>query len=170
MPSMTPMMSDIFFELALISPMVLTTSDTTWPPLTATLAAELASVVASTADVADARTVPVSSSIDEAVDCRLLAVCSVRLERSRVPAAISVLADWMLLAELCTWNIAAFIRTMALFSWTASGECTCRCRTSSETAPSASIDWTMLSSSRAPRARPFIQTAMVTSRPVCTTT
>ena len=52
MPSMTPMMSAIFFELALISSIVETTCDTTSPPRRATVAAEAASWLAVAADSA----------------------------------------------------------------------------------------------------------------------
>jgi len=44
-------------------------------------------------------TLPVSCSIDDAVSCRLAAVCSVRTDRSWLPVAISALAVAMLSAD-----------------------------------------------------------------------
>jgi len=93
------MMSAILRDESLISPIVTTTPATTWPPRSATLLADAASWLAWRAESADCRTVPVSCSIDEAVCCRLEAVCSVRLLRSWLPAAISVLAVVMLSVE-----------------------------------------------------------------------
>ncbi|MNU99397.1 hypothetical protein D3C71_895270 [compost metagenome] len=96
MPSMVPMMSAIFLLLVLISSMVVTTCATTSPPRWATCAADTASWLACTAESALWRTVLVSSSIELAVSCRLLAVCSVRALRSWLPMAIWVLAVEML--------------------------------------------------------------------------
>ncbi len=103
MPSITPMMSAIFLDDALISSIVETTCDTTAPPRAATSAAEDASWFAWLAASADWRTVPVSCSIDEAVSCRLDAASSVRVDRSWLPVAISLLAVPMLSVELRTW-------------------------------------------------------------------
>ena len=96
MPSITLMMSAMRRELWLMSPMVVTTSPTTWPPRAATSAAEPASWLAWRAASADWRTVAVSSSMLCAVSARLLAVCSVRPDRSWLPLAISALAVVML--------------------------------------------------------------------------
>jgi len=98
MPSITPMMSAILREEASMSPIVAMTSDTTLPPRAATLAAQAASSLACRADWAECVTVPESCSIDAAVCCRLLAVCSVRVLRSWLPSAISRLAVRMLKA------------------------------------------------------------------------
>ncbi len=92
MPSITLMMSPILRLLAVISSMVVTTWPTTWPPLTATALAELASCVAWRALSALLRTMAFISSMEAAVCCRLLAWCSVRELRSRLPAAICELA------------------------------------------------------------------------------
>ncbi|WP_419187286.1 hypothetical protein, partial [Caldimonas tepidiphila] len=79
MPSITPMMSAILRELAVISSMLLTTWATTSPPRWAVPEAEVASCWAWRAESADWRTVPVSCSMELAVCCRLEAACSVRL-------------------------------------------------------------------------------------------
>jgi len=94
------MMSAIFFELALISPMVCTTWRTTSPPRWATAAAELAIWLAWAAASALWATVWVSWVTELAVCCRLEAVASVRWLRSWLPVAISLLAVEMLSA-LC---------------------------------------------------------------------
>ncbi|PMQ09083.1 hypothetical protein JaAD80_26370 [Janthinobacterium sp. AD80] len=88
MPSMTPMMSTILREESLIEPMVATTCATTAPPLPATVDALAARPLASWAFCAFCWTVPVSSSIDEAVSSSELACCSVRADKSRLPEAI----------------------------------------------------------------------------------
>ncbi|MNQ86082.1 hypothetical protein D3C85_1012660 [compost metagenome] len=93
MPSMTPMMSTIFFDEALIEPIVSTTCDTTAPPFTATSEAETASWFACSALSAFCFTVEVSSSIDAAVCSSELACCSVREDRSSLPEAIWLDAD-----------------------------------------------------------------------------
>ena len=72
--------------------MVLTTWATTLPPRAATSLAELASWLAVRAESAVWLTVPVSSAIEVATCCRLLAVCSVRVLRSVLPVAISCAA------------------------------------------------------------------------------
>jgi hypothetical protein len=68
---------------------VVTTWDTTVPPRAATAAADVASWLAWRAESADWLTVLVSASIEAAVCCRLDAVCSVRADKSWLPAAIS---------------------------------------------------------------------------------
>ncbi len=103
MESITPVMSPMRRELSEISPMVCTTCATTAPPRTATSAALAASPLAWRDDSALCCTVPVSNSMDEAVCCRLAAVCSVRWLRSWLPRAISSLAVAMLPAACCTW-------------------------------------------------------------------
>src|SRR3546814_8375302 len=67
MPSMTLMMSTIFLLDSLIADIVVTTSDTTCPPLRATSDAPTASWLAWRAFSAFCLTVLVNSSIDEAV-------------------------------------------------------------------------------------------------------
>ena len=89
-PSMTLMMSTIFFDEAVMESMVPTTLATTAPPRTATSDAEAASWLACCALSAFCFTVEVSSSIDDAVSPSELACCSVREDRSRLPAAISL--------------------------------------------------------------------------------
>ena len=85
MPSITLMMSPIFFELALIEAMVCTTSSTACPPLTAMSEAFAASWLACLAFSAFCFTVEVSSSMLEAVSSRLEACSSVRCDRSLLP-------------------------------------------------------------------------------------
>ena len=102
MPSITPMMSAIFLLDAVISSIVDTTCVTTSPPRCATAEADDASWLAWLAASALWRTVPVSCAIELAVCCRLLAVCSVRAERSALPCAISVDAVEMLSVEFFT--------------------------------------------------------------------
>ncbi len=92
MPSITPVMSAMRRELALISSIVATTCATTSPPRRATSPADAASWLACCAVSALWRTVAVSSSIDAAVSSRLPAVCSVRALRSWLPVAICALA------------------------------------------------------------------------------
>jgi hypothetical protein len=89
MASIVPMMSAIFFELALISSIVETTWPTTSPPRVATSRAAVASCVAARALSALVFTVAVNCSIDDAVCCRLLACVSVRALRWALPEAIS---------------------------------------------------------------------------------
>ncbi len=89
MLSITPMMSPILRELALISSMVVTTLWTICPPCRATVAAELANWLACVAESALCRTVPVSCCMLDDV-CSSCAACrSVRTDRSWLPAAIS---------------------------------------------------------------------------------
>ena len=83
--------------------MVSTTCDTTSPPLRATSDADAASWLAWRALSAFCFTVEVSSSIDEAVSSSELACCSVRDDRSRLPAAISREAVAMVSVPLRTW-------------------------------------------------------------------
>ncbi len=89
MPSITPMMSAMRVEAALIEAIVVTTSSTTRPPLSATSPAPSTSWLAWRALSAFCLTVEVSSSIDAAVSSRLAACCSVRTDRSLLPLAIS---------------------------------------------------------------------------------
>ncbi len=83
------MISAIFFDASLIDAMVCTTCATTSPPRPATSLAELASTLAWRALLAFWATVEVSSSIELAVSSSEPACCSVRADRSRLPAAIS---------------------------------------------------------------------------------
>src|SRR5471030_508615 len=89
MPSITPMMSTIFLDDALIELIVSTTCATTAPACSATADAEIASWLACLALPAFCLTVEVSSSIVDAVSSIAPACCSVREDRSRLPAAIS---------------------------------------------------------------------------------
>ncbi|MNU39903.1 hypothetical protein D3C71_286060 [compost metagenome] len=89
MPSMTPMMSAILFDEASICRMVATTCAMTAPPRCATPDAVSASTCAWRALSAFCLTVEVSSSMEEAVSSSELACCSVRADRSRLPAATS---------------------------------------------------------------------------------
>ncbi len=82
------MMSTILRDDEEISSIVDTTWPTTRPPSAAAAVALLAICVAARAVSAFCLTVAVSSSIDAAVCCRLLACSSVRWLRSVLPAAI----------------------------------------------------------------------------------
>jgi len=84
------MMSTIFFDDSLMVPMVSTTCETMLPPRTATSDALFASWFAWRALSAFCFTVEVSSSIADAVSSSELACSSVRDDRSRLPAAISL--------------------------------------------------------------------------------
>ncbi|KGR98564.1 methyl-accepting chemotaxis sensory transducer domain protein [Burkholderia sp. ABCPW 111] len=92
MPSITPMMSAIFCELSLISPIVPITRLTTSLPFSAISDALFASPLACRAFSAFCLTVAVSSSMLAAVSSSDAACCSVRCDRSWLPAAISWLA------------------------------------------------------------------------------
>ncbi|MCW0414603.1 hypothetical protein NB689_000357 [Xanthomonas sacchari] len=92
MPSITPMMSPMRRDEDAMPSIVLTTWPTTLPPCTATAAAPAARRLACCAYSAFCLTVEVSSSIDAAVSSRLAACCSVRRDRSSLPAAISAAA------------------------------------------------------------------------------
>ncbi|CAJ2759683.1 Uncharacterised protein [Burkholderia pseudomallei] len=87
-PSMIVMMSAIFAELWLMSPIVPTTWPTTALPLFAISDALAASALACRALSALRRTVPVSSSMLDAVCSSAAACSSVREDRSMLPAAI----------------------------------------------------------------------------------
>ncbi|CAB3918631.1 hypothetical protein LMG1860_06259 [Achromobacter denitrificans] len=89
MPSITDTISEILRELAEISCIVLTTSDTAEPPRSATSEALAASWLAWRALSAFCFTVEASSSIEAAVSSREAACSSVRLDRSVLPAEIS---------------------------------------------------------------------------------
>jgi hypothetical protein len=88
MPSITPMMSAIFFELPMMASMVATTWPTTSPPRSAAALAEPASSDALRAVSELFCSVEVSSSIEAAVCCRLAACSPVRWLRSALPGAI----------------------------------------------------------------------------------
>ena len=121
MPSMVPMMSAIFLLDALISLIVVTTRWTTRPPLPATPAAEDASWLASREVSALCCTEVVICCIDAAVCCNALACCSVRLDRSWLPEAISEdavampSADWRTRSTIVTRL--PFMRLRADSSW-----------------------------------------------------
>jgi len=91
-------MSAILREDALIWSIVLTTSDTTTPPRSATWLAFSASWLAWRVASAFMRTVSVSACIVAEVCSRLDAICSVRADRSLLPAATSLLDMAMLSA------------------------------------------------------------------------
>ncbi len=103
MPSITPMMSAIFLLLSLIPAMVSTTLPTTSPPLTAMSDALTASVLAWRALSAFCFTMEVSSSMLEAVSSSDEACCSVRCDRSALPAAICWVALAIESAECLMW-------------------------------------------------------------------
>ncbi len=84
---MTPMMSLILADDALIASIVPTTCSITAPPRAATLDAASASTLAWRALSAFWRTVEVSSSIEDAASSSADACCSVRLDRSWLPTA-----------------------------------------------------------------------------------
>ncbi|KGS27845.1 hypothetical protein X949_6308 [Burkholderia pseudomallei MSHR5609] len=67
MPSITPMISEIRRELSVISPIVLTTSRTAWPPRSAAWLADSDSRFACVAVCALLDTVAVICAIDAAV-------------------------------------------------------------------------------------------------------
>jgi len=87
---MTPVMSAIRAELALMSRIVETISATAVPPRVATSLAVAASAVALRAESALRCTVEATSSIAAAVCSRLEACSSVRCDRSMLPVAIWV--------------------------------------------------------------------------------
>ena len=87
---MTAVISEIFFELAEMPPMVLTTPDTMRPPSLALLEASAASLLAWWALSAFCFTVAVSCSMLAAVCSSAAACCSVRDDRSVLPAEISL--------------------------------------------------------------------------------
>ena len=95
MPSMTLMMSAILLDALSIASMVRITSPITSPPRTALSEALTAICLAWRALSEFCRTVAVSSSMAEAVSSSEPACCSVRADRSRLPAAISVEAVLM---------------------------------------------------------------------------
>ncbi len=101
------MMSPIRLDDDWISSIVETTCETTSPPLRAIDVAELASWFAVRAESAVWRTLLLSCSIELAACCRLLAVCSVRWLKSRLPVAISALAVEMLSVA---WRIPPMVR------------------------------------------------------------
>ncbi len=115
------MMSTILREEALIAPMVPTTSATTLPPLTATLEADTASWLAWRALSAFCLTVEVSSSIEAAVSSSELACCSVREDKSWLPAAIWLEAVAMVSVPLRTLPTMptrlSFMSLRACISW-----------------------------------------------------
>ncbi|MNQ74033.1 hypothetical protein D3C85_887820 [compost metagenome] len=103
MPSMTAMMSPIFFDEALMAPMVSTTWLTTPPAWLATCEAEMANWLAWRALSAFWRTVDVISSMVDAVSSSEPACCSVRADRSWLPEAISPDAVEIDSASVRTW-------------------------------------------------------------------
>ncbi|MCW0416594.1 hypothetical protein NB689_002348 [Xanthomonas sacchari] len=100
MPSMTLMMSAILRDEASMPFIFSETWLASAPPCEATEAAPAASWLAWRACSAFCLTVEVSSSIDAAVSSRLAACCSVRRDRSSLPAAISAAAPLMLTAAV----------------------------------------------------------------------
>ena len=102
MLSITPVMSAMRREEWVIWSIVVTTSATTRLPSTAVREADDEITPASLAASALCATVSLIWLMAAAVCCRLDAVCSVRLDRSWLPAAISAAAISMLCAESCT--------------------------------------------------------------------
>ena len=151
MPSIVPMMSAMRFDEELISSIVETTWATTAPPRSATAAADAASWLAWRAESADCLTVPVSCSIDEAACCRLAAVCSVRVLRSRLPVAISALAVSMLSLDLRTW-LTVLLRLS--------------CIATSERSRRAASSWREVSMSRVVRSPPAMTIAGCSARSI----
>jgi hypothetical protein len=96
MPSITPMISAIFFDEDSMRPIERTTSPTIAPPRVATSEADAASWLAWRAFDAFCCTVQVSCSVVAAVSSSAPACCSVRLLRSTLPEAISVAASVIL--------------------------------------------------------------------------
>ncbi|MCW0415818.1 hypothetical protein NB689_001572 [Xanthomonas sacchari] len=152
MPSMTLMMSAIFFEDASIPLMVCTTWPTTLPPCEATVAAPPANWLAWRACSAFWRTVEVSSSIEAAVSSRFAACCSVRRDRSSLPAAISPAAAliafaacWMrpTMAASCSAVALASSRMVANTPW--KSPCMRAVRSPCDSAVSSLDTWPMLS-------------------------
>jgi hypothetical protein len=105
MPSIIPVMSAIFEELALMSVIVSTTWLTTVLPRCATSDALAASVLACCAFSAFCRTVEVNSSMLAAVSCSEAACCSVLDDRSWLPDAIWLEPVAMLSEAVRTWPI-----------------------------------------------------------------
>ncbi len=102
-PSITPMMSAIFLLLSWMPAMVSTTRPTTSPPLTAMSEALTASVLACRALSAFCFTMPVSCSMLDAVSSSDEACCSVRCDRSALPAAICCVALAIASDPVRTW-------------------------------------------------------------------
>jgi len=101
MPSITPMMSTIFFDEAVIDPIVSTTCATTDPPCAATSEAWAASWFACRALSAFRCTVPVSACIEFDVQARDIAWDSVRADRSCWPIFIFLIIMLSLLSRRC---------------------------------------------------------------------
>mmetsp|Transcript_16667 Transcript_16667/g.31257 ORF Transcript_16667/g.31257 Transcript_16667/m.31257 type:complete len:244 (+) Transcript_16667:659-1390(+) len=99
MPSITPMMSPIFFELALISSMVSTTLETTAPPLLADWRAVTAMPAARRVRSLAPLSVEAICSTEAAVFCRLAAERVVRSARLALLSAIE--------PEFCATSLAA---------------------------------------------------------------
>ena len=97
MESIRPMMSPILRLEEEISCMLFTACCTTLPPRVAMPEAEATSWLATCEDDAVCCTVAVSCESAATASCALLAVCSVRPDRSWLPVAISWLAVAMLL-------------------------------------------------------------------------
>ncbi len=116
MPSITPMMSTMRRDEALITAIVSTTSCTTLPPRAATSAAPPASWLAWRALVAVRCTVSARPFIDTAVSSSDAACCSVRCERSLLPCAISVAPTAMVSAANLIWPMIAAIASTSEFT------------------------------------------------------
>jgi hypothetical protein len=138
-PSITPMISEIFAEDAEIPFMVRTTWPTTSPPLRATFEASTASWLACCAWLAFCVTLEVSSSMEPAVSSSVLACSSVRCDRSTLPCAIWVLACATTAAPLVTsptsWRRLRVMSPTACSSWPGSSRRVVRM--SCERSPSA---------------------------------
>ncbi|MNT02336.1 hypothetical protein D3C72_1368290 [compost metagenome] len=116
MPSITPIMSAIFFADSLIEPIVPTTCATTAPPLRATSEADTAKEFAWRALSVFWRTAEVSSSRLDAVSSSDDACCSVRTDRSALPAEICAAATLTVSAEARTVAITPTMRSRNLLN------------------------------------------------------
>ncbi|MNI68878.1 hypothetical protein D3C73_1245970 [compost metagenome] len=99
MPSITPVMSPIRLDAPSMACMVSTTRCMAWLPSLAAPWVEAASSLACRACAAFWRTVAVSSSIEAAVSCRCAACRSLRSDSAPLPAAISLAAVLMVVAQ-----------------------------------------------------------------------
>ena len=107
MPSITPTISAMRLELSAMARMVPTTSPTARPPRVATSDAATASSEALRELSALWRTVDDSSSMLAAVSSSEAACCSVREDRSMLPAAISRAPVWI---SSTPWRTAETVR------------------------------------------------------------
>ena len=171
MPSMTALMSAIRRVDSEMPAIVATMVCTVAPPCTVAAAASADRRVACSAVSALWRTVPVSTSIEAAVCCSLLAWVSVRWRRSRLAEAISAQAfSIQAAAAALTSAMATPILPMVPFSITAVGACTSSADRSGHSASPRSTARTMADSSEDSTTAWCRRTARKISTPVCTST